>query len=168
MAVREGGVGGFQVCTGVEPPEWWENEERAEQLEAAVEGLRQIRRLANVGVSEPAALPAEWERRQPLRVVSLLLEAGRIVPAAVDRSGAVTRTGYRTSLAADGGEGGGRGEGGVRVEWAGPRGSGARYEEHEQLGCCASVLRPWGFDALMVKGPGHRWHLEVEPRPRGC
>ncbi|MYX11589.1 hypothetical protein GTW98_33175 [Streptomyces sp. SID8375] len=52
----------------------------------------------------------------------------------------MARTGYRTS------EGGQAGQ--VQVRWVGPRGSGARYQEQEQLQRCQTVLRSWGFETV--------------------
>ncbi|WP_411139022.1 hypothetical protein [Streptomyces sp. C10] len=51
------------------------------------------------------------------------------------------------------------------VRWVGPRGSGARYQEQEHLRRCQAVLRRWGFEALVVRGPGGRRYLEVEAGP---
>lgn len=149
---------GFQIRTGGDPTEQWDDDERGGHLTAAVEGLRQIRLVTNREEPDPAAVPAEWERRQLLRVVSLLLEAEGIIPSAVDEARAVTRSGYRTS----------RDQAGhVLVEWMGPRGSGARFQAREQLSRCAAALCKWGFEALEVRGPGNRWYLEVEPpRPQ--
>ncbi|MGY4956354.1 hypothetical protein [Streptomyces nigrescens] len=74
--------------------------------------------------------------------------------SAVDRAGEAARTGYRTS------EGGQAGQ--VQVRWVGPRGSGARYQEQEQLQRCQAVLRSWDFETVEVRGPGGRRYLEVE------
>lgn len=44
-------------------------------------------------------------------------------------------------------------------------GSGVRFQEHEHLLRCQTVLRTWGFEALEVLGPGGRRFLEVEAGP---
>ncbi|UKY54927.1 hypothetical protein [Streptomyces inhibens] len=77
---------------------------------------------------------------------------------AVGEDGEPMRTGYRTSE-------GDRPEQ-VQVRWVGPRGSGARYQEQEQLQRCQAVLRNWGFEAVEVRGPGGRRYLEVEAARR--
>ncbi|MFD7923580.1 hypothetical protein ACFV3R_30755 [Streptomyces sp. NPDC059740] len=124
---------------------------RAAALRTAVAGLREVRRLTGAGAG-----PAAWERNQPLRAVSLVLEAEGCPPSAVDEGGERAATGYRVG---PGGEGGA-----VVVRWSGPHGSGARHEERQRLRECARTLRRWGFEALEVRGPGGRYHLEVEPR----
>ncbi|MEU7109458.1 hypothetical protein ABZ951_31090, partial [Streptomyces sp. NPDC046215] len=53
----------------------------------------------------------------------------------------------------------------VRVEWVGPPGSGAGYEEQAALGRCAAALRRMGWEALEYRGPRRRRYLEVEPAP---
>lgn len=156
MTDHDSQAGGLRVRTGGEPPDEAQTGEtgaRQAELRAALDGIRNIRRLTNPG-PDPGARPAEWERRRLLRTVSLLLEAAGVPPSAADEEGEPVRTGYRTS------EGDRPGQ--VVVRWAGPRGSGARYQEHERLRRCQEALRNWGFEALEVRGPGGRRFLEVE------
>lgn len=129
---------------------------RSAELRAAIDSIRTIRRLTNLG-PDPTARPAEWERRRLLRTVSLLLEADGIPPSAAGEDGKPVRAGYRTS------EGDSRGQ--VLVRWVGPRGSGIRFQEQERLRRCQTVLRSWGFEALEVRGPSGRRYLEVEAVP---
>ncbi|GAB7029006.1 hypothetical protein AB0G35_12005 [Streptomyces sp. NPDC021749] len=150
---------GLRVRTGAERHDAAEPAEtggRSAELRVALDGIRSIRRLTNSG-SAPQARPAEWERRRLLRTVSLLLEAEGIPPSVVGEDGEPVRTGYRVSEEERAGL--------VRVRWAGPRGSGARYQERESLLRCQEVLREWGFEALEVRGRGGRRHLEVEAGP---
>ncbi|MEU8686798.1 hypothetical protein, partial [Streptomyces sp. NPDC048611] len=123
---------------------------RSAELRAALDSIGTIRRLTNRG-PDPTARPAEWERRRLLRTVSLLLEAEGIPPSAAGEDGEPVRVGYRTS------EGDRLGQ--VLVRWVGPRGSGVRFQEHEHLLRCQTVLRTWGFEALEVLGPGGRRFL---------
>ncbi|MFC9238590.1 hypothetical protein ACFTZK_19395 [Streptomyces decoyicus] len=160
MAMRDqdSQAGRLRAHTGAEPPDERETNgtgARSAELRAALDGIRHIRHLTNPG-PDPDARPAEWERRQLLRTVSLLLEAGGLPPSAAGESGEPVRTGYRAS------EGDRLGQ--VLVRWVGPRGSGVRYQEQEHLQRCQDVLRHWGFEALEVRGPGGRRHLEVEAR----
>ncbi|MFD8543167.1 hypothetical protein [Streptomyces sp. NPDC059649] len=161
MNDRDSQADGLRVRTGAERADAVETADtgaRSAELRVALDGIRSIRRLTNPG-PEPQARPAEWERRRLLRTVSLLLEAGGMTPSAVGEDGEPVRTGYRASA--------GERTGLVVVRWAGPRGSGARYEERESLLRCREVLREWGFDALEVRGPGGRRYLEVEAGPEG-
>ncbi|MDC7341219.1 hypothetical protein [Streptomyces lydicus] len=149
-------AGRLQVRTGAEPPDPAEagsTAAREAELRTALDGIRTIRRLTNSG-PDPAAHPAAWERGRLLHTVSLLLEAEGIAPSATGADGEPVRTGYRTSE--------GERPGQVLVRWVGPRGSGARYQEQEHLRRCQDVLRDWGFEALAVRGPGRRHHVEVE------
>ncbi|QZY20014.1 hypothetical protein [Streptomyces decoyicus] len=146
----------LRVRTGAEPSteaEATDTSARTAELRAALDSIRSIRHLTNLGAN-PEARPAEWERRRLLRTVSLLLEAEGIPPSAAGESGDPVRTGYRTCegdrLAT------------VLVCWVGPRGSGTRYQDQEHLRRCQEVLRSWGFEALEVRGPGGRRYLEVE------
>ena len=123
-------------------------------MRAAFEGLLQIRRTMNRRGADPRALPADWERRQPVRAVALALEAAGITPSAVDAVGERIATGYRVS-AADRPEA-------VVVEWVGPPGSGAAHEEEAALGACVPVLDRLGWEALLYRGPRKRRFLEVE------
>ncbi|MFB7629534.1 hypothetical protein ACFC0M_01090 [Streptomyces sp. NPDC056149] len=145
----------FEVASGagrapVEPAR-----ERRAAVQTAFDGLLQIRRLMNTAVADPLAVPAEWERRQAVRAVALVLEASGIAPSAVDREGHRVATGYCVSEveAADV----------TRVEWLGPAGSGAAYEEQDALRHCADALRRMGWEVLEYRGPRRRRHLEVEP-----
>jgi hypothetical protein len=125
--------------------------QRAAEVRAAFAGLMQIRRLTG-------AVPAEWERNRMVRAVALTLEAAGLPPSALDAEGARVVTGYRV-LDAPGREGGA-----VRVEWAGPPGSGAAHEEQARLTECARALEAaGGWDALLYRGPRGRRFLEVEP-----
>lgn len=156
MKEQDSQTGRLLVHTGAEPPrEAGTNETaaRSAELRAALDGIRNIRRLTNLG-SDPGACPAEGERRRLLRTVSLLLEAEGIPPSAAGEDGEPVRVGYRTSEGDQAGQ--------VQVRWVGPRGSGARYQEQEQLQRCQVVLRSWGFETVEVRGPGSRRYLEVE------
>lgn len=151
----------FAAATGdgPEPPEG-EAEQRSREVRAALEGLLQIRRLTNRQGGDPAASPAEWERRQPVRAIALALEAARQPPSALDATGARTTTGYRVTA--------GERPGTAVVEWLGPPGSGAAREEEPALTACATALERLGWDALLYRGPRRRHFLEVEPaRPEG-
>lgn len=148
-------AGRLRVHTGAEPLDETERGHsgaRTAELRSALDGIRSIRNLTNLG-SDPGARPAKWEQRQLLRTVSLLLEAEGLPPSAIDPAGEPARTGYRTSDGDQAGQ--------IQVRWVGPRGSGARYQEQEQLQRCQAVLRSWGFDAVEVRGPGGRRYLEV-------
>ncbi|CAM5282369.1 hypothetical protein SVIOM74S_07991 [Streptomyces violarus] len=54
----------------------------------------------------------------------------------------------------------------VRVDWAGPPGSGAAHHEEEALAECAEVLRRLGWTVLLYRGPqgGGIWRLTA-PAP---
>ncbi|MFF5449421.1 hypothetical protein [Streptomyces sp. NPDC012888] len=152
-----GGVAGgapFEAATG-DGPEPVDAGLRQEEVRTAFAGLLQIRRVTG------AEGPAVWEREQPLRAVSLALEASGVPPSAVDpETGRRTAAGYRT--------GPGEAPGLVRVTWAGPPGSRAPVEEAERLAGCADVLEGLGWQALLYRGPGRRRFLEVEPPPGGA
>ncbi|WP_435972968.1 hypothetical protein [Streptomyces sp. Qhu_M48] len=160
-----GGLGGgrsacggtFEAATGdgpgVAPAEI---EQRSRDVRAALDGLLQIRRLTlHQGGGDPKAVPAEWERRQPVRAVALALESGGLTPSSVDASGARITTGYRVRA--------GDRPGTTVVEWLGPPGSGAAQEETAALGACVLALARLGWEALLYKGPRGRRFLEVEP-----
>lgn len=155
---------GFQAATGDERPLAGSPSERAAAVRQAVDGLLHIRRLMNEHTAEPVAVPAEWERLQPVRAVALILEAAGIPPSTVDSDGRRLSTGYVVRP----GEGtgaslrGGGPTGTARVEWTGPPGSGARYEQHQALQRCAQALSELGWRALEYRGSGQRW-LEAEP-----
>ncbi|MFJ6104482.1 hypothetical protein ACIQHY_26175 [Streptomyces sp. NPDC092359] len=154
-AAPEGG-GGFEAATGDGPPVApADAEQRSREVRVALDGLLQIRRLTGSGGADPKAVPADWERRRPVRAVALALESGGIVPSSVDASGERTGTGYRVR-AAD------RPEAAV-VEWLGPPGEGAARSEAEALGACVPVLARLGWEALLYRGPRGRRFLEVEP-----
>ncbi|MEV4927077.1 hypothetical protein [Streptomyces roseoverticillatus] len=148
---------GFHAATGDESPSGVDlsAEDRAAAVRRAMDGLWQIRKIMNPADGRPVTVPAEWERRQPLHAVALALEAAEIPPSAHGPDGRRTATGYRVSLA----------DKVVRVEWLGPPGSKAVYQQHEQLELCARALRALGWQALEYRGARrHRW-LEVEPPP---
>ncbi|WP_432039772.1 hypothetical protein [Streptomyces cucumeris] len=143
---------GFDVATGDGRARDEDGREAA--VRTAFEGLLQIRRLMNTGSADPGARPAAWERHQPVRAVSLALEAAGVRPSAVDDDGHRLATGYRVSAAGRSGV--------VRVEWLGPSGSGAGYAAQEALRECAAVLGRLGWEALEYRGPRGRRFLEVE------
>ncbi|KPC84028.1 hypothetical protein [Streptomyces sp. NRRL S-4] len=148
--------GGFEPATGDGPAVPDASGSRAGEVLTAFEGMLQIRRLTRAEASDPESVPAPWELHRPLRAVALALEAARVPSSAVDASGQRTATGYRVSE--------GEAPGSVRVEWAGPPGSGAAHDEEEALAGCAGVLRRLGWTALLYRGPRRRRFLEVEPR----
>ncbi|MFJ8752514.1 hypothetical protein ACIREO_24735 [Streptomyces sp. NPDC102441] len=153
---------GFEPATGdgreiLGPPGGRAGEVRAGEVRAAFEGMLQIRRLTGEGRSDPESAPAPWELHRPLRAVALALEAAGIPASAVGPSGERSATGYRVCE--------GEMTGSVRVEWAGPPGSGAAHDEEEALARCATVLRRLGWTALLYRGPRRRRFLEVEPPP---
>ncbi|MGO4757714.1 hypothetical protein AB4212_55485 [Streptomyces sp. 2MCAF27] len=142
---------GFEVATGSGPLPSESGRGREAAVRAAFEGLLQIRRLMNTS----DRVPAEWERRRPMRAVALALEAAGISPSAADSQGRRVATGYCVSAAERTGI--------VRVEWLGPSGSGAAYAAQDELRGCVAVLGRLGWEALEYRGPrGHRY-LEVEP-----
>ncbi|MGW3561077.1 hypothetical protein ACWDNT_27710 [Streptomyces sp. NPDC000963] len=160
MTVRgegDGGGGGvFEAATGDGPPlPPADAEQRSREVRTALDGLLQIRRLTLGRGGDPKAVPADWERRQPVRAVALALESGGITPSSVDAAGTRASTGYRVRA--------GERPGTAVVEWLGPPGSGAAREEAEALGACVPVLARLGWDALLYKGPRGRRFLEVEP-----
>ncbi|MFC5148923.1 hypothetical protein [Streptomyces aureoversilis] len=151
------GAEGFRAATGDEHPSGLDQnaEDRAAAVRQAMDGLWQIRRVMNPAAGRPVAGPAEWERRQPLRAVALALEAAGIPASALGPDGRRAAAGYRVSHV----------DGVVRVEWLGPPGSKAVYEQHEQLQRCARALEDLGWQVLEYRGARrHRW-LEVEPPP---
>jgi hypothetical protein len=158
-----GAGGAFEAATGDGPPrpdpqaDAAAAERRANEVRVAYEGLLQIRRLTNLRGGDPRAVPAPWERNQPVRAVALALEAAGIPPSALDAEGRRGGTGYRV--------GPGERPGQVRVEWLGPPGGGAAQEEEAALERCARALERLGWEALLYRGPRRRRHLEVEPLP---
>ncbi|KAK1184256.1 hypothetical protein B7755_042810 [Streptomyces sp. NBS 14/10] len=142
---------GFEVATGSGPPPAGGGRGREAAVQAAFEGLLQIRRLMNTS----DRVPAEWERRQPMRAVALALEAAGISPSATDSQGRRVATGYCVSATEQAGI--------VRVEWLGPPGSGAAYSAQDELSGCVAVLGRLGWEALEYRGPRGRRSLEVEP-----
>lgn len=160
---------GFEPATGDGPPAAGTGGAaagaaavRAASVRSAFEGLLQIRRLTGAGQPDPETVPALWERKRPVRAVALALESSGAVPSAVDASGHRVSAGYRVRD--------GESAGSVRVEWAGPPGSGAAHDEEEALADCAAALRRLGWTVLLYRGPRRRRYLEVEPpmeRPDG-
>ncbi|MEV4506689.1 hypothetical protein [Streptomyces klenkii] len=151
------GVEGFRATTGDEhlSDPGQSAEDRAAAVRQAMDGLWQIRSMMNPAASRPVAVPAEWERRQPVRAIALALEAAGISASALGPDGQRIATGYRVSHV----------DGIVRVEWLGPAGSRALYQQHEQLQRCARALEGLGWQVLEYRGARrHRW-LEVEPPP---
>ncbi|MFJ7629096.1 hypothetical protein ACIQZN_21640 [Streptomyces sp. NPDC097595] len=156
------GESGFEPATGDGPPASGDAAARTASVRSALAGLLQIRRLANGGRADPESVPAPWELHRPVRAVALALEAAGLPASAVGPSGGRTAKGYRVTEGASPGT--------VRVEWPGPAGSGAAYEEESELTRCAGALRELGWTALLYRGPRGRRFLEVEPpagRPDG-
>ncbi|MFF4531686.1 hypothetical protein ACFY1P_20740 [Streptomyces sp. NPDC001407] len=148
---------GFPVITGEESPSGLGEspENRAASVRRAMEGLWQIRKTTNPSSGRAVSVPAQWERLQPVRAIALALEAARIPASTVGADGRRLSTGYRVYQA----------DGAVRVEWLGPPGSRARYEQHQELARCAAALQDLGWQTLEYRGArGHRW-LEVEAPP---
>ncbi|MDT0449432.1 hypothetical protein [Streptomyces hesseae] len=148
---------GFRAATGDESASGPDlsAEDRAAAVRRAMDGLWQIRRMMNPADGRPVSVPAEWERRQPLRAVALALAAAGIPASALDPDGRRAATGYRVSLV----------DGVVHVEWFGPPGSKAVVQQHEQLQYCTRALQDLGWEVLEYRGAHrHRW-LEVEPPP---
>ncbi|GAA2958160.1 MULTISPECIES: hypothetical protein [Streptomyces] len=145
----------FEPSTGDGPPPAEPPEKRAAAVRTAFEGLMQIRRLTRAGHPDPEGAPAEWELHRPVRAVALALEAAGIPASATGPSGERTAAGYRVCA--------GEVPGSVRVEWAGPPGSGAAHDEEEALSRCLTVLREAGWTPLLYRGPKRRRFLEVEP-----
>ncbi|WP_405940184.1 hypothetical protein OG338_29040 [Streptomyces sp. NBC_00726] len=150
-----GAESGFEPATGDGPPAPGDAVVRAASVRSAWAGLVQIRRLANSGRADPESVPAPWELHRPVRAVALALEAAGLPASAVGPSGERTGKGYRVTAGASPGT--------VRVEWLGPAGSGAAYEEAGELPRCADALRELGWTALLYRGPRGRRFLEVEP-----
>ncbi|MEU2246735.1 hypothetical protein [Streptomyces sp. NPDC019224] len=150
---------GFEPATGDGPTAPGEAPARAASVQSAFAGLLQIRRLANGGRADPESVPAPWELHRPVRAVALVLEAAGLPASAVGPSGGRTQKGYRVAA--------GSSPGTVRVEWLGPPGSGAAYEEEDELSRCAAALRESGWPVLLYRGPRGRRFLEVEP-PTGA
>ncbi|MFE6667319.1 hypothetical protein ACFVFH_27615 [Streptomyces sp. NPDC057697] len=148
---------GFEPATGDGPKAPAPNGGRSASLRTAFEGMLQIRRLTNTGHADPQGVPAPWETHRPMRAVAIALEASGLSPSAVDGSGVRVATGYRLER--------GESPGGVRVEWAGPPGSGAARAEEAELARCAAVLRKLGWTVLLYRGARRRRFLEVEPPP---
>lgn len=157
MSTGPDGKGVFEAATGDGPPPAGDPEQRSREVRSALDGLRQIRRLTAPPGADAGAVPADWERRQPVRAVALALEAGGLAPSAVDATGARTATGYRV--------GAGERPATAVVTWLGPPGSGAAGQEAEALAACAAALGRLGWEALLYKGPRGRRFLEVEPAP---
>lgn len=149
---------GFEPATGDGPSDSGQMRGRAASVRSAFAGLLQIRRLTNGGAA-PESVPAPWELHRPVRAVALALEAAGLPASAVGPSGGRTEKGYRVAA--------GSSPGTVRVEWLGPSGSGAAYEEESELPRCAAALRELGWTALLYRGPRGRRFLEVEPPAGG-
>lgn len=147
--------GGFAAATGDGPPSPTAPDVRAAEVRVAFGGLLQIRRLTNTTAAAPSAVPAAWERNQPVRAIALILEAAGVAPSSADGEGRRTATGFRVTA--------GTRPGTVRVEWLGPHGGGAARDEEHQLTRCAAALTPLGWEALLYRGPRRRRFLEVEP-----
>ncbi|MFG2140860.1 hypothetical protein [Streptomyces sp. NPDC048650] len=156
--MSEGDGMGFEAATGAGRPPAGTAGAREAAVRVAFEGLLQIRRLMGTGAADPLAVPAEWELRQAVRAVALGLEAAGIAPSAVDGDGRRVATGYCVSRAAAPAV--------AQVEWVGPAGSGAAYEEVDALRRCAEALHRLGWQTLEYRGPRRRRHLEVEPPRR--
>ncbi|MGW0782180.1 hypothetical protein [Streptomyces sp. NPDC002913] len=146
---------GFEPATGDGRADTRPPGGRAGEVRTAFEGMLQIRRLTRAECADPEGAPAPWELHRPVRAVALSLEASGIPASAVGPSGERTATGYRVCA--------GEAPGSVRVEWAGPTGSGAVHDEEEALTGCVTVLRRLGWTALLYRGPRRRRYVEVEP-----
>ncbi|MET9290677.1 hypothetical protein [Streptomyces sp. NPDC003077] len=152
-----GDAGGFDVATGAVPlrPSPGGADARRKAVQEAFRGLLHIRELMNTEATDPRAVPAAWERHQPVRAVALSLEASGIEPSAMTPDGQRIGTGYCVRAT---------GPGVVRVEWVGPPGSGAQYEEKDALAKCVPILGGLGWEALLYRGERRRHYLEVEAR----
>ncbi|ARZ72609.1 hypothetical protein M1P56_16920 [Streptomyces sp. HU2014] len=145
---------GFCAATGNDfpPVAGAGSEDRAAAVLQAVEALRRIREVVNPAAGRSVSVPAQWERLQPVRAIALALEAAQVPASAVDAGGHRVATGYSVRDH----------DGVVRVEWVGPAGSHARYEQHECLQRCAQALEELGWQTLEYRGArGQRW-LEAE------
>ncbi|MGK5543308.1 hypothetical protein ACSNOH_00940 [Streptomyces sp. URMC 127] len=152
-----GSLPGFRVVTGDEcsVDDVQDPAERAAAVRQVLEALRHIREVVNPASGRPVSVPAQWERLQPVRAISIALESAGIPASSVDADGRRTATGYRVHQQ----------DATTRVEWKGPPGSGAVYEQHEQLQLCARVVQDLGWQTLEYRGAHrHRW-LEVEAPP---
>ncbi|MEU3752869.1 hypothetical protein AB0H17_08880 [Streptomyces olivoreticuli] len=147
----------FEAATGAHVPAASSAQAREAAVRAAFDGLLQIRRLMNSEAADPLAVPAAWECRRPVRAIALSLEAAGIPPSAVGPDGQRTATGYHVTT--------GTPPAVTRVEWLGPPGSGAQYQQHTELRRCADVLRGLGWEPLEYQGPRRHRHLDVEPGP---
>ncbi|MFE4588090.1 hypothetical protein [Streptomyces laurentii] len=147
--------GAFDAATGDGPPlPEADAEQRSREVRTALEGLLQIRRLTHTQDGDPAARPADWELRQPVRAVALALEAARQPPSAVAADGTRVATGYRVTA--------GERPGTAVVEWLGPPATGAAHDAEAALTACAAALERLGWDALLYRGPRRHRYLEVE------
>ncbi|GCD96612.1 hypothetical protein [Embleya hyalina] len=144
----------FEPATGTEAVPVAGTRERAAAVRDAFEALLRIRDVVNSGAVDPRATPAEWERVRMVRAVALALEAAGVPPSALDERGQRTATGYCVTA--------GDHPRVVRVEWPGPRGSGAGHEAERALRGCARVLGELGWVVLEYRGRGGRRYLEVE------
>ncbi|MEU8543618.1 hypothetical protein AB0C52_27125 [Streptomyces sp. NPDC048717] len=147
--------GAFDAATGDGPPlPRAETDQRSREVRTAFEGLLQIRRLTGRQGGDPAARPADWEVRQPVRAVALVLEAAKQPPSAVGADGVRVVTGYRVTA--------GERPGTAVVEWLGPPAAGAAHAAESALTACAAALERLGWEALLYRGPRRHRHLEVE------
>ncbi|MYS87982.1 hypothetical protein GTZ85_49220 [Streptomyces sp. SID5474] len=128
--------------------------QRAAAVREAFDALLRIRAVVNTAAVDPGAVPAAWERVRMVRAISLSLEAAGMPPSAVDERGERTATGYCVSATEHPAV--------ARVEWPGPRGSGARHEAETALRECARVLGGLGWVVLEYRGKAGRRYLEVE------
>ncbi|MFI1379143.1 hypothetical protein [Embleya sp. NPDC020886] len=151
-------AGGFEPATGAEvrpaAAPGAGTAERAAAVRDAFDALLRIRAVVNTAVADPGSVPAEWERVRMVRAIGLSLEAAGVPPSAVDERGERTATGYCVTATEHPAV--------VRVEWPGPRGSGARHEAETALRECARVLGGLGWVVLEYRGRAGRRHLEVE------
>lgn len=178
MTADDHSAGVLRAATGDGPPPEQPRDLRRAEVRAAWAGMVEARRVANAGQDAPENVPAPWERLRPVRAIALLLEAAGFAPSATDSDGARTATGYRVMAADDTGASGTAPSGAapsgtavvrvVRIDWLGPRGSGAQHRAREELGRCAVELRRWGWTALEVRGERGGRYLEVEPPARSA
>ena len=125
------------------------------RVQEAFEALLQIRRLMHTTLEDPLSVPADWERTRAVRAIALALQAAGIEPSAVDAQGTRVATGYSVTETEQPHI--------VRVQWLGPRGSGATQQAPMALRRCEDVLGGLGWTVLEYKTARGGRHLDVEP-----
>jgi hypothetical protein len=138
---------GFSVRTGHESAaELPLDRHRGREVAQAWESLLRIRRLAQ---PERAEVPAAWERAQPLRAVSLALEAAGVAFCSVEQDAVVT-SGVQLRQ---------EGRGQVRVVWRYRRGHRPPDNGEADLAAAARALGEAGWDALLYRAGRERYLL---------